>query len=296
MLDPDFDLLVLQRVYRPTMLETMRVIQAKGIPVVIDLDDDLLAVHPDSPAYRTLSPFWDVLREALRCADLITVSTPALARRYGNGKAVVVPNGIPRAYLEIPTHEARQVPVVGWTGTVDSHIGALEQVGTSVADLCHEGKARFRAIGDPDAVKIIGAGEFVPGAPMQDLSYARLYADLDVAIVPLKPSRFSAGKSWMKGLEAAALGVPFVASPTPEYVRLNEMGAGILAERAKDWKVQIGRLVGSGDLRAEYAANGRAVAATMTTEAFQAPKLWEAWLAADRSRRSQPLYAHSRTG
>ena len=111
-----------------------------------------------------------------------------------------------------------------------------------------------------------------------DYGYARLYADLDVAIAPLRESRFNAGKSWLKPLEAASLGVPVVMSPSPEYLRLHEKGIGLIAESPKEWRSHLQRLVGSVALRQELAAKGREVAATLTTEGFQAPLLWDAWM------------------
>ena len=283
--ETDFDLAVLQRMYRPEMLAFMRLLQTRGIPVAIDIDDDLMALNPEHPSYRYLYPAWDVLQRAYREADMVTVSTAALAKRYGvHGRVRVVPNGIPRAYLDIQRTATRQVPVVGWTGVASYHPGDLEEVGTAIADLVSSGAASFAAIGGQDALDVLGVPNewWHQGGQLEDFSYSRLYAGFDVAIVPLRPSRFNAGKSWLKGLEAAALGVPFVASPTPEYVRLHELGAGFLAERPRDWRTKLGLLVASADLRAEMAAKGRQVAAMLTTEDFQAPQLWEAWETARR--------------
>lgn len=284
--DTDFDLAVMQRAYRPNQLKMVKMLQERGIAVALDIDDDMLAVPPEHPLYPRYAPFWEVLRETYRRADLVTVSTPALAKRYGStGKARVVSNGVPRAYLGLGRTTPRQVPVVGWTGLVMVHVGDLEQVGTAVAEVCASG-ATFRGIGDRAICEVLGVkGQYQPGSPLTDLSYQRLYADLDIAIVPLRSNRFNAGKSWLKGLEGAALGVPFVASPVPEYVRLHELGAGLLAESPKEWKAQLGHLIASADLRAEMAAKGREVAATLTTEAMQAPLLWDAWTETIASRR-----------
>jgi glycosyltransferase involved in cell wall biosynthesis len=326
LLETDFDVAVLQRMYRPEMLAFMRLLQKRGVAVAIDIDDDLMAIGPEHPSYPYLQPAWEILRQAYREADMVTVSTSALAKRYGShGRVRVVPNGVPRAYLGITKEDAppgqtfireaarsreslgssshrlratgvpesymRQVPVVGWTGVARYHPGDLEEVGTSVADVVRSGAAKFRAIGGEEPLDLLGvSGQWHPGAPLQDYAYARLYAELDVAIVPLQHCRFNAGKSWLKGLEAAALGVPFVASPTPEYVRLHELGAGVLAETPKEWRHELGRLAGSADLRAELAAKGREVAARLTIEQMQAPLLWEAWAAADGRRR--PARAH----
>jgi glycosyltransferase involved in cell wall biosynthesis len=286
LLETNFDLAILQRVYRPEMLAFQRLLQKRGIAVAIDIDDDLLAVDPRHPAYRLLEPCWSVLREAYQEADMVTVSTPALAKRYGQGRVRVIPNGIPRAYLHLRRIETRQVPVVGWTGVVTSHAGDLNEVGTSVADLAAAGAISVRTIGGTgnscrEALDVLGVqGEWQSSVSLRDFAYARLYAEFDVAIVPLKPNRFNAGKSWLKGLEAVGLGVPFVASPTPEYMKLHELGVGLLAESPKEWRQELGRLAASADLRAEMAAKGREVAAKLTTEQMQAPLLWEAWQAA----------------
>jgi glycosyltransferase involved in cell wall biosynthesis len=280
--DVDADLVVLQRVFRPEMLAFQRLLRKRGIAVAIDIDDDLLAVHPRHPAFPLLEPCWGVLREAYREADMVTTSTPALAKRYGgSGRARVVPNGIPKGYLDIPRPKPRQVPIIGWTGVVGAHEGDLEQVGASVADLCRSGAARVRTIGGGrEALDVLRTdGEFHPGAPLNGFHYARLYADFDAALVPLRESRFNAGKSWLKGLEAAALGVPFVASPTPEYVRLNGLGAGLLAESPKDWRVLLKALASSSNHREDLGAQGRIVASRLTTEDYQAPQLWDAWSA-----------------
>ena len=46
--------------------------------------------------------------------------------------------------------------------------------------------------------------------------------------------------SWLKGLEMAARGIPFVASPLPEYELLARQGIGILAsDRGRSWKAAV---------------------------------------------------------
>ena len=287
--DVDFDVAVFQRVYRRSLLDLLRLLKAEGVALVMDIDDDLQALEPNHPTWHELTErsddAWGVLREAVTLVDMVTVSTPALAKRYGGSKARVIPNGIPRTYLGISCVKAgyeipeKYTPVVGWTGLVATHPGDLNEVGVAVHDLCRTGKARFRAIGDPAALKVLNVGGqgVHPGAPLHTFEYAQLYADLDVAIVPLKTSRFNASKSWLKAIEAASLGVPVVMSPTPDNVRLFEQGIGLLAERPKDWRIHLTALCASADLRLAMAAAGRAVAAERTIEDRIAPMVWDAW-------------------
>ena len=286
--DLDCDVAVFQRVFHRTSkpnpngvtdgvsLELLRAVQAQGVAVVVDLDDDLGAIDPRHGGYAALEGCEPIVKEACRIADLVTVSTPALAKRYGG---VVIPNGIPRAYLGI-TADRHDPPMIGWTGSPLTHVGDLAEVGTTIRDLCASGKATFRAMGNAADLTLHQLGipdqEKIPGADLVSLDYARAYAELDIAIVPLRWSRFNAGKSWLKMLEAAALGVPVVGSPSPENARL---GAGMIAESLKDWRVCLTKLCESSDLRLSLAAAGRAAASGWTIEGRIAPMLADVWAA-----------------
>jgi glycosyltransferase involved in cell wall biosynthesis len=114
--------------------------------------------------------------------------------------------------------------------------------------------------------------------------YPAALAQLDLGIVPLAPNRFNMGKSNLKLLEMSALGVPAVASPTPDNVRLHRLGAGRLAAKPRDWGREVGRLLSNPAWHQELAAQGRAVAAGLTVEA-NAWRTWEAWAEALHRRR-----------
>lgn len=299
--DMDCDVAVFQRVFhrhsQPWMktdqgvsLELIRAVQAQGIAVVVDLDDDLGAIDPRHAGYHVLEGVGPIVSEACRLADLVTVSTPALAKRYGNGRGRVIPNCVPAAYLGIGRTEIHQVPMVGWTGTPATHVGDLEVVGSTIRDLVKEGQIAFRAIGDRRTLDILGVPKqrSSPGASLSTFDYARLYAQLDLAIVPLRPTRFNAGKSWLKGAEAAALGVPVVMSPTPENVRLHGLGVGILAERPRDWYEHLKRLPTAPTIRHDLAGQGRVVMADWTIEGRMSSMCWDAWTGARALRASRP--------
>ena len=58
----------------------------------------------------------------------------------------------------------------------------------------------------------------------------------DIGIVPLNDVVFNIAKSWIKGIEYAAAGVPFIASEMDEYKRLhNKYGIGRLASTTEEW-------------------------------------------------------------
>ena len=296
----DGDVAVFQRVFGPDLLPVIRGLKQQGVDdfvileraeEVIDIDDDFMALGPQHPAFRIIHPTttptgrsWAVLREAIQLADVVTVSTPLLARKY-NGN--VVRNCVPRAYLSIEGAEtSHPKPVIGWPGTPITHPGDLEVIGDAVARVCASGQARFRAIGDPETLGILGVPDqqHQNGVPLETFDYARAVADLDVGIVPLVDTQFNAAKSWLKMAEFSSLGVPCVVSPTEENLLLHGHGIGLVARRPREWQRHLHTLADSADLRAEMGGRAREVMADLTIEDTMAPAVWDAWtLAAERS-------------
>jgi len=89
------------------------------------------------------------------------------------------------------------------------------------------------------------------------LTLAQYYARmpyLDVGIVPLKPSGFNIGKSQLKGLDMAAAGVPFIASPLPAYRQLASDGIGWIADTPAEWEAKVHQLITDEPLRTDLSA------------------------------------------
>jgi glycosyltransferase involved in cell wall biosynthesis len=293
---PDADVCVFQRPLQRSLVETIPLLQARGVAVVVEVDDDFASLPASNRAFAVTHPRrnpdfnWNMMAAAARAADLVTVSTPALAERYGRpGTAQVVPNYIPARYLTLGPGEPNPRPVVGWSGTLLSHHGDLEVTRGQVARAVQANGAAMRIIGpQPEraavqrALGLAEPPEVTGWLPITD--YPAALARLDLGIVPLADNRFNAAKTALKGLEMAACGVPFVASATVEYRRLAALGAGRLAAKPKDWGREVGRLLRDRALREELAAQGRAVAADLTIEA-NAWRTWEAWDEALQRRR-----------
>lgn len=267
------DVVVFQRVTHVYMAQAVSVLRAKGVTVVVDVDDDLSAIHPSNPAWAMHHPgnegrrmvggqvsrhSWRNLAMACRDATLVTVSTPALLDVYArHGRGVVLPNYLPDHYYGLPRTDS---DVVGWPGSFHSHPNDPEAVGGAVARLVDEG-AEFVMRGDPSgAGKAFGLAADPVGGGVPIEEWPRAVAELGIGIAPLADTRFNAAKSWLKPLEMSACGVPWVASPRAEYQRLHAMGAGILAERPRTWYRELKRLRESAALRQEMSEAGRAVA------------------------------------
>ena len=117
------DVVVLQLPKTVEMLQCIRILQAQGVAVVVEMDDLLSAIPYGHAAHQMLIRK-GMARRALECAreaDFVTTSTPALLEEYASrGRGAVVPNAIPRRIAELsPAYEREPAVVtVGWTGTV----------------------------------------------------------------------------------------------------------------------------------------------------------------------------------
>lgn len=282
---PQCDVVVIQRPLDWKWQLAIPAMKQAGVRVVVDIDDDFHALRGDHVGFWHVHPRtspdhnWQHMAAALREASTVTMTTEALRQRYGKKNGVVIPNCVPRTYLSL---EAERLPMttIGWSGTTETHPGDLDVVGRAVFNVMKVSGAQFRVLGKRLGVaKALGlsesAVELADWVPIDQ--YAGELAKLDVGIVPLAMNAFNEAKSWLKGLEMAAVGVPFVSSPTTPYLDLQEAGMGRTASTPADWGRELGMLVRSPTYREEAAARGREAAAKWTIEG-NAWRWAEVWL------------------
>lgn len=286
----ELDVVVFQRPLQRRWLGSIERFQADGVTVVVDIDDDFQTLPPGNAVWSGVQPAtspdcnWHIMAEACRRADWVTVTTPALAQRYGRpGRVSIVPNHVPASYLDV-VGEPHAGVWVGWTGSVASHPGDLDVTRGGVARAVAATGAELRVVGPGEGVaKALGATSVTATGFVPLDRYPFEMARLDVGIVPLEASAFNEAKSYLKGLEFAALGVPFVASPTGPY--LFDLPVGWHARKSRDWERKVRTLVESPDGRAEFARRGRDWAASQTIEG-NIGQWWDAWTTArERSAR-----------
>lgn len=291
-LPDEVDVVILQRVTHKYLAQAVSVLRRQGVAVVVDVDDDLAAVHPSNPAWLDLHPnrskmvysakphmhSWHNLTDACQNATLVTTTTPALARRYAvHGRVVVIPNYLARHYYDVPHEDS---DLLGWPASLHSHPDDPAVIGNAIQRLVHEG-ARFRVtspsrgvgqafgFASDDEVELVHEHIELPDWP-------NALTQLGVGVAPLADTRFNAAKSWLKPLELSALGVPWVASPRAEYERLHKLGCGVLVDKPKAWYAVLRRLLSDSARRVELSEAGRAVAGelSLTRHAW---RWWEAW-------------------
>jgi glycosyltransferase involved in cell wall biosynthesis len=313
----DADLVIFQRPSFPQLVHSIPFFRAKGVAVVVDIDDDLSNIDPRNPAFTALHPdphnlipcpplphgvrtvegfkeirtkaqwqeyvrrnyrnesphTWQAVKDAAKLATLVTVSTPALTGRYGRGNTRVLPNCVPARFCDTPHQDS---DLVGWPGSTHSHPGDLKVLGNSIA-LIHRQGHPFRIVGDgPGAARDLGLPEVEQTGALPFEAWMASITRLGVGVAPLADTRFNEAKSWLKPLELGAAGVPWVASPRAEYRRIQALGAGVLAEKPKDWYRALARLCGDESARREESERVRAVAWSLTIEehAWRTAEVW----------------------
>ena len=301
----DCDVLVIQRPMQAELLAAIPAVQAKGIAVVVEIDDDFTSLSPRNSAWATLqqTPLrherW--LRRICDLADMVTVTTPRLAQVYGrHGRVRSIPNHLPADPWDVAEPRYRPPtpkPVLGWSGSVATHPDDLQQTRGAVAAALVEADAAMFVVGTGQGVRerlaladdtpLYTTGDPTASPPTGWLPldlYPHGMASCDAGIVPLDLTPFNEAKSDLKGLEFAAVGVPFVASPTGPYTALAAAGAGLIAAKPKAWRSAVRSLLTNRTLREETAGRGRE--ATAARRYHLTWHLWvEAWEQALRNRR-----------
>lgn len=323
---PETDCIVIQRPSYKKLVQCIPLLRAKGIAVVVDLDDDLSHIDPANPAFYALHPNrplstqppevqakmfeqarihnmspdavyaiarekvphhdWRQIKVAAQLATLTTVSTAALADRYGRaGRRRVLDNYVPEAALRVAHIDN---PVIGWPGSTHSHPGDLKAMGGSIAQVTREDGASFMIVGNSDgADRELGLGEPVPCSGAIDFDkWPSAVTQIGIGVAPLADTRFNEAKSRLKPLELAMCGVPWVASPRAEYARFAGLGAGLLADKPREWVKALRRLLRDEAFRLEQSEAVRAIAATQTIEAhcWRWAEVWAEAVALERQR------------
>lgn len=289
---PDADLYVLQQPLDKLYLQLIRFLRKEGKTVVCETDDAFIGVPPYNPSFEGSNPARfpdrnrDWLHRCFRECDGISVSTPYLAELYGghNEFVEVIGNRLDwEMWFDAPQQSevCRRRLRVGWMGDSRWRMGDLRVLqGVLGPWLERHPSVDFVAAGDPGVHEILGVPRgqrvSVQGVDFHHLELADITAVMDVGLVPLAANKFNESKSYLKGLEYGACGVPCVASPTQQYQEWVEEGCnGFLAAKPKDWVRALDQLFGDDELRRSMGRSARVKAASLTIQ--EGVGLWRSW-------------------
>lgn len=241
------DLAVFQRIGTPRQVDLVRALQKAGIAVAIDVDDALYCIDPDSASFPAWNDprqatHWSNLEEGCKRADLVTVTTDALARHYGRHMRVErIVNGLPEGAFHEPsplTVLSDEV-IIGWSGVAASHPHDLEAVGDALASVMEsDPDVSLRVVGDAEwaaGVLQVPEGRWTDGGRHPLNEYHAALLGTDIGIVPLADTKFNEAKSALKALEYAGVGARVVASPTPANIELGFTTGMSIAKTPDGW-------------------------------------------------------------
>lgn len=259
--------------WSPALEGLYRQARNAGVRVIYDIDDRVFEPElidqgqvdfirrMDLPQQREWRQRFQRYREALMAADAALVPTPALADAVtAVGVACAIkPNGMSPETLSLAAHWRAHSLATGGTGQARTpRLGYASGTATHEADFATVVEPLIAFLdANPDwCLTLIGsldcaelarhiAPERIERRPLvEHINLGFELARLTANLAPLEPDNaFCAGKSPLKWFEAAACGVPTLASGSGAFAQWIEHGTdGLLARNTGEWQTNLGRL------------------------------------------------------
>jgi glycosyltransferase involved in cell wall biosynthesis len=243
--------------------------------MVFEVDDDLWDIDASNEIPHRFFGRVDIranLTANLRVSDAVTVTTEPLAEvvaQHTTAPVHIIPNYLPAEILTWQRPSREDTITIGWGGSA-THAMDFAELAQPLRRYLDRAPVHveFHTIGADysAAMKLprgrVRATDWV--ATPVDFWQA---IDFDIAVMPLRPHPFNQAKSSIKAQEAAALGIPVVASDVGPYARFVRHGeTGYLVKQPHEWAKYLRALVEDDAMRTEMGANARRQAAAWTIE------------------------------
>lgn len=260
----------------PSVAELFLRARRAGQIVAVDLDDDLWAFPEWNPKVKdrfneeatTIDTF--AVQANMAAADVVVAATPTLGETV---MAVLdtmgepdVPVAVVRSPVELATpatyHHRPGAAWVGWCGNWAYRGHDLSMIAPTLAKVL-PGRGVLRHLGRSRDEPPLPVFLELPPYPISERDWCditelpRHLAELDLAVVPAEDHRFNRARSATTGLALAAVGVPFVASPLPEYEHLALEGIGMTASTPEEWADELDWLLDDPPMRQDIGAAAR---------------------------------------
>lgn len=246
-----WDIIVFKLIMHRDALEKLDRAINLGQKIVVDVDDFFDGLDETNRAHAVTDPSVnpdnnrEIYAEIIRKSFAIITSTQFLFDYYSkiHNNVFLVRNGIDINRYKTVKKRKRdfQKTKIGWVGATPWRSRDLEILSPFISNYIKTRNVQFHHSGHmnnvPSAAEKLGIDpEFVSTTHLRPIAdYPLLLSQIDIGIVPLNDVPFNHAKSFIKGLEYAAAGIPFIASDLPEYRYLFEAGIGRLAKTEDDW-------------------------------------------------------------
>lgn len=253
----DYDIVVWQQPSTNAHRDMIRKIRANGTKVLVEVDDYLHGVrrmkdhdfkNKKTFTKKQLAEF----ERSLSMTDGLICSTEFLKGKYGrfSPRSWVCKNGLDMGRYErnTPPHDMVNI---GWAGAT-GHVMSFDNLRGVVSEkLERYDNTTFISIGAPMAQGWVHhLGNRVMELPFASLeSYPNAWSMFDISLAPARDTGWYRGKSCLRVYEAAALGVPSIASPVVYEEAIEHGRTGFLAESPQEWSDCLDILINDRDLR-----------------------------------------------
>lgn len=252
-----WDIIVLKLLMQQQILDSIPLAQAMGQKIIVDIDDWFDGLSKSNRAFKATDPNEnpasnrEIYAKIIMSADAVITSTPFLFDYYGERRhnVFLIRNGIDEWRWRKKPFKYNKKTRVGWVGATHWRSNDLEQLAPFLGKYIEKNNILFHHSGHNDSAplahELLGVkGCFSRVTPMVPiLSYPFLFNNIDIGIVPLNNIQFNHAKSFIKGLEYVAAGVPFISSYSPEYEYLTDSGIGRVAYSKEEWIYHLDELM-----------------------------------------------------
>ncbi len=217
----------------------------------------------NSPSFEYVDRVRSQITNFIDNADAITVTTPNLASKFDSNKTTIIHNYYVNTVFNVKKDIKRDGKLkLGYYGTL-THSKDLFLIKDVILKLKEKYDFDFEVIGGFNAEDDVCEDWYdAVELPLNNMCFEVFMpwlskvANWDVALVPLENSKFNLGKSELKYIELAVLGIPGVYSDMPVYNTVVKNGvSGLLATDTKDWILKIEELLSDISLRENIRKN-----------------------------------------
>lgn len=232
-----------------------------GVPIWVDYDDDLFSVPADNPSHLFFAKkdIQGNIREFLKAADVVTVSTDFLRRRLDSeigmeSKCLTIPNAFDDCLLPFRSNGPRSETVL-WRGS-PTHLRDVEEEAEAIVSVANGfPDTQFVFLGcDPVSWKL---SERMPNVrrvgPLDLMTYFKTLSAMKPKIVinPLADNLFNKSKSNIAAIEAAFAGAACIAPICAEW----DLPV-VAGYRYGDFRVTLEKLLSSPSLCSAFSEDG----------------------------------------
>lgn len=285
------DILVIPRVGESGIIDIVDDRRARGLKTIIDWDDNIFEVSPLSHHYKDFGTrniqvngewVWvdglqfdrkanlermETIEYVMSHVDLVTCTTEKLADvfRHYNKNVVALPNCLDMN-IWTPSDRIKRNDNVRlmWTGGI-SHYEDWLAAGEAIVEVLNRNPSvTLVLMGAMFKGTLKGVNEaqieYHDGVHFQAYPYKLMLLNADIGIIPLADTIFNEGKSALKWIEMAALGIPCVTSnigPYHDIATECAPGLWIPDNNKQEWVFKIQTLIDDPILRADFSRAAR---------------------------------------